>query len=96
MPRKFRIDAPGVLHHIMIRGIEGRATFKSDKDRKDFVDRIGSLLPETGTVCYAWAVIELGGISELARALGMRPSAVGYAVPRGKNTAEEKGYSLAK
>jgi hypothetical protein len=96
MPRIARLDAPGVLHHVTIREIERRAIFRSDKDREDFLDRIGSLLPETGTVCYAWAVIELGGISELAKALGMKPSAVGYAVPRGKNTAEEKGYSLAK
>jgi hypothetical protein len=36
------------------------------------------------------------GITELARVLGMTPSAVGYAVPRGKNSAEEKGYSLPK
>ena len=41
----------------MIRGIERRAIFRSDKDREDFVDRLGSLLPETGTVCYAWAFL---------------------------------------
>jgi hypothetical protein len=35
-------------------------------------------------------------ITQLAGAFGMTPSAVGYAVPRGKNTAETKGYSLAK
>jgi len=47
-------------------------------------------------LCY-WAVSELGmGITELARVLGMTPSAVGYAVGRGKSTAEEKGYSLMK
>ncbi len=28
MPRKARIDAPGALHHIMIRGIELKAIFK--------------------------------------------------------------------
>jgi chromosomal replication initiation ATPase DnaA len=45
-------------------------------------------------LCY-WAVSELGmGITELARAFGMTPSAVGYAVPRGKDTAEEKRFSL--
>jgi hypothetical protein len=34
--------------------------------------------------------------TELGRALGMMLSAVGYVVPIGKKTAEEKGYSLAK
>jgi hypothetical protein len=42
-------------------------------------------------------VSELGiGITDQAKAFGMRPSALGYAVPRAKNTAYEKAYSLAK
>jgi putative transposase len=57
MPRQARLDAPGALHHVMIRGIERRAIFRSDKDREDFLDRLDSLLPETGTVCYAWAFL---------------------------------------
>jgi REP-associated tyrosine transposase len=57
MPRQARLDVPGALDHVMIRGIEGRAIFRSDKDREDFLDRIASLLPETGTVCYAWAFL---------------------------------------
>ncbi len=36
MPRKARIDAPGALHHIIIRGIERRAIFKNAADRNDF------------------------------------------------------------
>jgi len=57
MPRQARLDAPGVLHHIMIRGIEGRNIFRNLKDRKDFLDRLEKLLPMTETVCYAWAFI---------------------------------------
>jgi hypothetical protein len=53
------------------------------------------VLSESGTECYDWTVRELG-ITELAKALGMTPSVMGYAVPRGKNTAEEKGFSSAK
>ncbi len=30
-----RLDAPAVLHHIMIRGIERRKIFRNDKDRED-------------------------------------------------------------
>lgn len=57
MPRSARLDAPGVLHHIMIRGIERRNIFRDNKDREDFLVRLGKLLPETQTSCYAWAFI---------------------------------------
>jgi REP element-mobilizing transposase RayT len=57
MPRLARLDAPGVLHHIMIRGIERRNIFRVKKDREDFLDRLSSLLPETQTSCYAWALM---------------------------------------
>ncbi len=54
MPRLARLDAPGVLHHVMIRGIERRKIFLNDKDREDFIERLAKLLPETKTACYAW------------------------------------------
>ena len=39
MPRAARLDGPGVMHHIMIRGIERRKIFLDDKDREDFLLR---------------------------------------------------------
>jgi REP element-mobilizing transposase RayT len=57
MPRLGRLDAPGVLHHIMIRGIERRNIFKDDTDREDFLARVARLLPETQATCYAWALL---------------------------------------
>ncbi len=57
MPRLARLDAPGVLHHIMIRGIERRNIFRIKKDREDFLDRFANLLPETQTACYAWVLM---------------------------------------
>jgi len=57
MPRKARIDAPGALHHIIIRGIEKRAIFRDDRDREDFLERLGDVLVETETHCYAWALL---------------------------------------
>ena len=57
MPRSARLDAPGVLHHIMIRGIERRPIFKSDQDREDLLERLSTLLPETQTACYAWTLL---------------------------------------
>jgi putative transposase len=57
MPRLARLDAPGVLHHIMFRGIERRKIFLDAKDREDMIDRLEKLLPETQTGCYAWVFI---------------------------------------
>ena len=41
MPRLARLDAAGVLHHVMERGIEQREIFQNDTDRQDFVSWIG-------------------------------------------------------
>ena len=54
MPRLARLDAPGVLHHIIIRGIERRKIFRNDVDKDNFIDRLSNLLPQTQTACYAW------------------------------------------
>lgn len=40
MPRQSHIDAPGALHHVIIRGIERKAIFKEDVDRNECIERI--------------------------------------------------------
>jgi REP element-mobilizing transposase RayT len=57
MPRKARIDAPGALQHVIIRGIERRKIFRSDDDRENFLMRLSELIPDTRTVCFAWVLI---------------------------------------
>ncbi len=57
MPRKARIDAPGALHHIICRGIERKRVFRDNKDRNNFVERLGDVLTQTETTCYAWTLI---------------------------------------
>lgn len=57
MPRKGRIDAPGAIHHIICRGIEGQNIFWDDADRIDLLQRLEKILPETNTPCYAWALL---------------------------------------
>ncbi|NIS78970.1 MAG: transposase [Anaerolineales bacterium] len=57
MPRKSRIDAPGALHHIIARGIERRKIFHDNRDRDGFLERLGGIVEETRTSCYAWAVM---------------------------------------
>jgi hypothetical protein len=32
MPRQARLDAPGTLYHVMIRGIEGKSIFRNSQD----------------------------------------------------------------
>ena len=57
MPRKSRIDAPGSLHHIIVRGIERGVIFLDEGDCRNFLSRLSSLVKETGTSCCAWALI---------------------------------------
>lgn len=57
MPRKARIDLPGAIHHVIIRGIEKKAIFRDNHDKDDFIKRLGNLLLETSTPCYAWALM---------------------------------------
>jgi putative transposase len=57
MPRGPRLDAPGVPHHVMVRGIEGRALFRDDSDHAEFVERLARLVPAAGLTVYAWALL---------------------------------------
>jgi hypothetical protein len=55
MPRKARIGAPGTRHHIIVRGINRRKIYFDDSDRDDFLDRLGGILSDIKTPCFAWA-----------------------------------------
>jgi len=57
MPRGARLDAPGTLHHVMVRGIEGNSIVADDEDRLYFVSRMGKVAAATGTSIYAWALL---------------------------------------
>jgi REP element-mobilizing transposase RayT len=57
MPRKSRIDAPRALHHIIVRGIERGKLFVDDADRNNFLERMGGIVSDTHTSCYAWSLI---------------------------------------
>ena len=82
MSRIARLDTPGLLHHVMIRGIEHRKIFNDDKDRESFIERLSILLPETKTQCYAWSFLSnhahfLLRSGPAGIALGRRPELVG-------------------
>ncbi len=85
MTRQARLDAPGTLHHVMVRGIEGRRIVDDEQDRKEFVARLGTVAIETATSVYAWALLSnhahilLGsGVHGLSKF--MRRLLTGYAV----------------
>ena len=85
MPRQARLDSPGTVHHVIVRGIEKRRIVDDDTDRKAFVDRMGAMADETGTEIYAWSLMtnhahvflrsDLDGLAKY-----MRRFLTGYAV----------------
>ncbi|MCU0579205.1 MAG: transposase [Desulfobacterota bacterium] len=58
MPRQARLDVPGTLHHIMVRGIEKQNIFEDEEDRRIFVEKLQSLVLDTGTRILAWALMK--------------------------------------
>jgi len=57
MPRGPRLDAPGTLHHVMIRGIERGNIFLDNTDRTEFLARIGRLAKASGSGIYAFVLM---------------------------------------
>ena len=57
MPRLARLDAPGVLHHVMGRGIERNEIFLNDEDRRDFIKRLEKFALEDAMDVYAWCLM---------------------------------------
>jgi len=79
MPRLARLDASGILHHVMERGIERNEIFFNDTDRRDFIDRLAALVEEGVTLSqpgYSGA--------DVARYLGVTNSCVTRFVASGK------------
>jgi putative transposase len=85
MPRQARLDAPGTLHHVIVRGIEKRGIVDDKVDRGNFVLRMGQVASDTETDIYAWTLMTNhvhillrsgpGGLSKFMRRL-----LTGYAI----------------
>ena len=61
MPRQARLDEPGALHHIIVRGINRGKIFKDDKDNKDkekLIERLGEKTVEGKSSVYAWVLMD--------------------------------------
>jgi putative transposase len=57
MPRSARIDTPGLLQHVIVRGIERCDIFLDDDDKSLFLERLSKLLIATRTDCLAWSLL---------------------------------------
>jgi REP element-mobilizing transposase RayT len=57
MPRGPRFDAPGIVQHVIQRGVERRTTFLDDADRHEYLRRAGEILPDEGVRCLAWVLM---------------------------------------
>lgn len=79
MPRQARIDAPGLLHHVIARGLERRKIFNDKRDYDDFLGRIEISLAKSPNQILAWALMPnhfhmlirsgAGGLSRFMRRL---------------------------
>ena len=79
MPRQARLDAPGLLHHIISRGIERKNIFRTRVDYEDFISRLESSLEKSPNQILAWVLMPnhfhllirsgLGGITPFMRRL---------------------------
>jgi putative transposase len=58
MPRQARLDIPGALHHIMVRGINRSPIFVDEQDRERFLGRLGEEVAEGKCSVYAWVLME--------------------------------------
>ena len=76
-PGRARLDAPGTLHYVIVRGIEKREIVDDDADREEFVQRLGALAAGTKTAVYAWALM-----ANHAHIL-LRSSEMGFPASRG-------------
>ena len=57
MPRQARLDVPGALHHIMVRGLNKSAIFHDNQDRTRFLERLGQTIDEGECSVYAWVLM---------------------------------------
>ena len=75
MPRQARLDAPGILHHVMVRGIEGCPIFQNGGQRRE-VSRLRAKIS-------SHLSHELGiPMAEIARHVGVCGSAVIKAIQK--------------
>jgi hypothetical protein len=109
MPRQKRLDLPGVIHHVIARGLGLSKRFKGNVDREEFLKRLAAELEKTGCQCYAWSLMpnhshlliafwgydELGiNGKKLSQLLEISRPAVSKAINRGEKIVKENNLKL--
>jgi REP element-mobilizing transposase RayT len=89
MARVARRDAPGAVHHVLLRGIERQRIFRNDDDREDFLARLGRQALESAAAFLAWALMP--NHAHLVLRTGNRPLSE---VMRRLNTGYARGFNL--
>jgi REP element-mobilizing transposase RayT len=86
MPRQPRLNIPGLVHHVMARGIEGCDIFRDEDDREGFLKRLADVVSKPGAPrLYAWTLMSnhfhlLLRAGEEALSATMRRLMTGHAV----------------
>jgi putative transposase len=57
MARPLRIEYDGALYHVTSRGNERKAVFKTDGDRKLFLDTLAQIIKQFHWICHAYCLM---------------------------------------
>jgi len=57
MPRQPRLDAPGLLQHVIARGFQRSKIFMDRQDYEHFLVRLGKIVLAAQVRCYAWVLL---------------------------------------
>jgi REP element-mobilizing transposase RayT len=58
MTRQARLDMPGTLHHIMVRGLNKASVFADPEDKARFLKRLGHNVSAGRCAVLAWAIMD--------------------------------------
>jgi putative transposase len=57
MARGPRVDIPNAVYHVIGRGVERRAVFRTDRDREDFLGRLATVVEEENLRLFAFVLM---------------------------------------
>ena len=91
MPRLARLDAPGVVHHVVIQGIERRNIFVDDDDRDDFLERVSHIFPKTQSLYWPGHASVTDSEAALSKSFSKETGKTGFPRPSEKSNAASLG-----
>ena len=57
MARKSRVEYPGAFYHVIVRGNQRQITFRSDADRRYYLERLEEYRRRYGFKVYAYVLM---------------------------------------